>query len=477
MLATVLEILRRSIRRFGRGGECEDPLGRQWRTAMVCSVKGERVRSLRVARAASGQVVLPPDGPGRDDGSNRADSTVIAMLPKQYYLVRTLTIPNADPDETRAMLSLEAVTPLQPEFGSAEMGYRKLKDVDGGQSQYEVYIARAHDVSQYLHKFEKAGLSPSIVLPSVVAWRYYFAGRDEDFRVCLAGQSGDAATEVAIRLADGSAAVRTVSPGTGDGSAEDLRFVRECVRTARAAIPGGRGTVGVGLIGADATIDPARIGEDVRCVAAISREQLPDGVDPSAIEPLALMAALALSQIPVEVFSTADVTPRRVVIARQRSKLWRRLVATVGLVFLALAVTLAAGKIAVARYDRACAHLDVEIGQIRTIGETVEQKLTQFIAIREMQVSRGYLHDVMAGLHEATPEGVSYNQVDLTGDREVRIGGQATSASLPFLLPERFEKSGFFEQVVLGGVGQSSKGAGSITQFELQCTLRGRRDR
>ncbi len=437
-----------------------------WKRATVCSVGKDKTYCLHIKREADGRYEVVPDAPKiRDEFAKDATAIVVGILPKRLYLTRTLTIPDADPDQVRAMLSLEAASPLQPDFGPAETAYRKLRDADVGQSVYEVYVARVSDVEEAMRTLERDGIRPTMLVP--VLWRELFKSNADRFDMCVAATQ-DGVCEAAVALGDGDVAVRGLSDGVA--SSAETRFLQECVRAVKSSQADRDRGVHVGLIGSRSAFDTAQLGNDVKASDVVE----PDVVDSTGpVDPLALAGAVALTTVDPDDLETADMTPRCVVFARRQAAMNKRLLRTLGMIFASLAVLLAAGKIAVARYDRYCARLDSQITNIRTIGESVEQKRLQLKAVRQAQATRNRLHDVIAGLHAATPKDVSYNQVDLANDLTLRMRGQASSASLPFLLPERMENSGVFGQVVLRGVGQKSRGAGSVTQFELECRLLG----
>ena len=100
-----------------------------------------------------------------------------------------------------------------------------------------------------------------------------------------------------------------------------------------------------------------------------------------------------------------------------------------------------------------------------------DDRIEQLRAVRAARSTDRDFYRVLSGLYEATPEGVSYSQVNLGAEGGLHLRGQAESLAMPFLLPERLEAQEAFEQVLLQDAGQVKKAGGSVTEFRIDCRL------
>jgi len=123
------------------------------------------------------------------------------------------------------------------------------------------------------------------------------------------------------------------------------------------------------------------------------------------------------------------------------------------------------------RYGRVRRSLGERISAIRAEGQTIGRRIEQLRAVRAARSTDRDFYRVLSGLYEATPEGVSYSQVNLGAEGGLHPRGQAESLAMPFLLPERLEAQEAFEQVLLQDAGQVKKAGGSVTEFRIDCRL------
>jgi hypothetical protein len=138
----------------------------------------------------------------------------------------------------------------------------------------------------------------------------------------------------------------------------------------------------------------------------------------------------------------------------------------------ALAIAFAALRVSLTRSQALEADLSAGIARIKSDGEAVERQIRQLAAVRSARASRNDLSRVAAGLVEATPPEVTYSQIELTETGRLRLLGQATSLSMPFLMPERLEKQPAFRDVMLYDAGQQKRAEGSVAEFRIECNLR-----
>jgi hypothetical protein len=168
---------------------------------------------------------------------------------------------------------------------------------------------------------------------------------------------------------------------------------------------------------------------------------------------------------------TANLLPRRLVLAAKARAVYRTLAVAGASLLLAVVLLYSALQIAIHRYRRVNEDLTERIGRIKAEGEAVGWQIAQLEAVRSLRASSGDLLEIIAGLTEGTPREITYSDVELLDSGDIRLHGQAESVSLPFLLPENLQKQPQFKRVVLQSVGQKQQGAGSATDFRMDCEL------
>jgi hypothetical protein len=159
------------------------------------------------------------------------------------------------------------------------------------------------------------------------------------------------------------------------------------------------------------------------------------------------------------------------VLAAKTRMVYRTLAVAAAALLVGIVLLYAALQIAIYRYRGVNEDQAARIGRIKTEGEAVGWQIAQLEAVRSLRASSGDLLDVIAGLTEGTPREISYSDVELLESGDIRLRGQAESVSLPFLLPESLEKQPQFKRVVLQSVGQKHQGAGSVSEFRMDCEL------
>jgi hypothetical protein len=129
------------------------------------------------------------------------------------------------------------------------------------------------------------------------------------------------------------------------------------------------------------------------------------------------------------------------------------------------------------RYAARDAELQRRIAAIATEGDTIGWRLDQLASVRKVRASQSLFQDLVKALLECSPEGVTYSEVDVMPSGAVTIRGQASSAGVPFLLPERLEAQPLLENVVVKDSAQTARSDGLVTDFRLECRLKRRAHR
>jgi hypothetical protein len=173
----------------------------------------------------------------------------------------------------------------------------------------------------------------------------------------------------------------------------------------------------------------------------------------------------------VAAFEPSNLLPQSHVFDRKRARLVAAMTRTTGFATSALIVLLVSLTIGAHRYQRSNEGLEGRIATIQTEGDAVGVKLTQLQVVESARTTRNDLRNLITGLHAATPQGITYSHVDLDETGSIRLRGQAQSVALPFELPELLERQPTFTDVLLQDAGQSQRGAGTITEFRIDCRL------
>lgn len=409
-------------------------------------------------------------------GRRRKRCPVIALLPKSLYLVKVVEIPAVRPDEVASIVRLETEGGLPPEFGPAEISYSELPPGKEGFRRYEVYVSRSESVGSFLSSLEALDCDVDLILPSAVAWRGAFVLHERINMLVLPTSKSLRRAEIALSKEDGSLSVRTVEVSDGDDEfSAIMQSVTECARsllfTTVVESPG----VVVGWVGQGC---PTEVDSDVVVFEDVNEKLRLRCEGESAGEldnPSLLVAALSLlSPVRENKVETCNLLPRGVLNTRATRALYRTLAVGAAAAVLGMVLVYAALRIAAARYESAYSDLLSRTSRIETKGEAVGLRVRQLAAIRDARSTRNDFRDIISGLYEGTPSGVTYSSVQLGENGVIRLRGQAESLALPFLLPQELEKQPRFEKVVLRDAGQVKKSGGTITEFRMQCRL-GRR--
>ena len=477
-LAHILEALGGQLKSVWKGPVTSSRNGKLQSQALVCQLSGSAVQCAYIRPEGA---ATQPDAPRitcADDAVAVVSSLgrkclTVAMLPKSHYLIRSLEIPKVSDEEVHSVLALEVEAILPRDFGPPEVAHRLLDEAGDGLCRYEVYVSRREELRGYLDGLAELGVRPDIVLPSAVVWSQALKVSAAD--VLVASSSDTGYVEAAFVGADATASVRMLQrAGGGTGSDLDLRL-SECIRAALAGKNADSPVLKVGWIGRGCP--PSTAGEHIS-VEDVSGDYLPlsAGQDTGAgREPLPHIAACCLSTIDGDCsLDEANLLPQETVLHRKRAAVYKSLAAGAGSVLLGLVLFYAALQVAIIRYRRLNDKLLAKTALIRTEGEEAERRVSQLKAILGAQGAGGDFHEVILGLLAATPPGVSYSRVELADTGQIHLRGHAESVSLPFLLPAKLQQEPIFRQAVLQSAGQQKRGAGSTTEFRLDCALRRR---
>lgn len=392
----------------------------------------------------------------------RFSGEIVALLSRRDYLIRVMEIPRVSGQDAGRVLTLEMENALPSEFGLAEVAYRKLYEKEDGLEVYEVYVARAENLSNVLAELERWGATPSEVWPSAVVWRSLLE-KYPQVGLLVGRSEASGVVEVAGRSSGGGLSLRAfpISPAARQNSLPEE--LTECLRSRLRWVPAEHFPLTVGWFGGGVPAD---------CDNARVRFRDFSGEESSWPDPLVALAADLFDEpAALKSLETSSLLPER----QRNRKLARQIVrpmsvgiasAVMGLVLLA-----AATQVAIFRYSRMDENFSRRIEAIRNEGELAGRLIEQLRAVGAARKTAADFYDVLAGLYAATPEGVTYSQVELSDEGQIGLRGQADSVSLPFLLPERLENLPQFRRVSLQSVGQKSKGAASATEMRLECLL------
>lgn len=411
-----------------------------------------------------GSVLLGASSPGASVEELQSGQTapkswqrarIALLLPRRDYLVKTLETPDVSVEEAGMMLPLEVEAQLPPDYGAIEVAYRKLAS-RAGKVRWEVYVARREVIEGKLAQLQRLGLNPEVVVPSAVTWMGVLKAMPEADLIVAASPG---LAEAASLDPTGSMLVRALEeePEGGPSTSGVVEFVRSLSATT------GRQLVRVGWVGPVPRPALDRMAEFI---------QWPRESDGEPCEPLLELAASGVRELTPETLLSANLMPAAALRRRARLGLCRRAAVSIGLLAASLLLVWGAIQLRCERYRSVIAELDQKVAHIKSEGEIAGRRVSQMLAVRSALDSSRDFYDVIEGLVKGTPEGITYNQVELLPTGALMLRGQAKSVSLPFLLPEQLQRQATFDQVVLQSAGQKSQDSGSVTEFRLECRLK-----
>ena len=458
-------------RKPDRAGRACKPNGRAG--MVMCWLEEDSLHAVHIKPRRSGPVIRAEamscsTKTGRSRRLIPKRCTVVALLPKSAYLLKTLEIPPIPAHEVHAMLALESEAALPPEYGPIEISYRRLPSKRDRYDRYEVYIARRDAVSRFLSELSEMNVAPDLVLPSAVAWQEVLSDNPRVgvlvVNSCLGGNC-----EIAMAHDDGAVSVRTVA--VTDGHSELASALSECMRSRSKDGAARSGRFGAAWLGRE----PAPTVNGAAILDTLSRpEDIAVSCDQSASwdhGSLLFVGALMSARYDGDVLRYSSLLPQELARKKSRGLLHRNMAIGTAAAVLAMVLASIAVKLAANRYRNTCTSLGAKIAQISKEGDFVGQRILQLAAVREVWLKGTSLQDTLTGLYDATQEGVSYSSVDLSDTDTLRLRGHAESLSLPFILPQKLENQPMFTEVVLRDAGQSKRAGGTVAEFRIDCRL------
>ena len=473
--AAKLGLLLSAFRR-GRGGNDNATTGRA-KELLIMQPDAEGVRCVHLKRDRSGVRVRANSFHSAKDASSflgrlTKKCLTVALLPKASYLLKFMEVPRVRADEIAEMISLEMEADLPNEFGQAEISYQRLPCEKEGCQRYEVYLCRRDDVLEFVRRLESMGIPPRMILPSAVAWRRLLEGeRGVDMVAAETGRDGQ--LELAMLQPDRSLSVRTIDNVCREAPPDLPEGLIECVRSLLAQSDGSSEAIDVFWAGE--RCPPDNLGGRIRFRSeADSFGNVVFRGDGATGEycMLRLAGSALLDADHATTLREANLIPRDLVVRRRRAAVRKVLgvaavAAVAGLVCLQVAL-----EVATRRWNGRIDEVSAQIASIRKEGEAIGRGIERLRAAREARLTRNDFHDLLAGLYQATPNGVTYSHVALDETGTIRLRGQAESMALPFLLPQELEKHPVFSQVLLKDAGQVKRPSGSVTEFQIEAAIR-----
>jgi len=436
--------------------------------AILCQPSQAGWRAISFNRLKSGLSVQSVSIDPKNASTLKLSQPGVLLLPRSHYFIRRLTVPKADPDQTRTMLRLEAQGLLGLEQNGLEIGYLPVAE-NAGSNSFELYLARQSVLEKLVGELRSLGVTIDCVLPSAVAWGAVLrACPNLDMLVVAIGSSE---YEAVVPMSDGSGfAVRAIPASQLNAG------LAECVRLARQSISQADRALKVGLLG------PVELGGNI---AGLTFEDVLVGRWPEqsaclsdqAEAPL-LACGLAMGYPDQQVgLSDANLLPARIRRGLQIRTLWQRLAASAALVAVGLALAGGALNLSARAHERELANIQSQLDGIGSTGRVIGRQIQQLrLARQATEGTRNFLM-LLDDLEAVTPKGISYSRVELDSAGAVSLQGQADSLSLPFLLPQRLQRRPNLEQVLLRDAAQVKRSGGSEIEFYIEGLLkRERRD-
>jgi len=156
---------------------------------------------------------------------------------------------------------------------------------------------------------------------------------------------------------------------------------------------------------------------------------------------------------------------------RKHQSFWKQLKLSVLLYLIGLCLVVFALRLALFRTQSAIGTLDHQLSSTRADGHRIAMALGQLKVIRPIEMSQQVFVSMLESLYQATPQGISYNLVELNANRHLRLRGQAESLSQPFLIPQALEATGVFKNITLRDASRGNRGSGSAIDFSIEAEL------
>lgn len=482
------------------------------RSVLLCSVAGDELSAVWCQAKSSGRDAkhgkkLPKVS--RHELANAeqtkamlrkagSECPVILVLPRSQYLTREFLLPVVAEDEVPGMVALEAEAEAPPGMEEIEVAYRAVGEPLDGRQRYEVFFARQTGLADLLSQADTLGLAFDHILPNSVLLEWLFDQPGISLQM-LVYTSGPDQLELAVRKTDGRLTVRTL----GSIAAGRSRLAQVISEMTRGTQIEGQGPVSLAWL--DLTPEESGVGDafpwlDEQGIATDdlfdndpvfakiagtgdgAAENKKDDKGPSSAHEdeasrtcqwgyLGVMGVGLLESEVRRSVRQVDLMPQ----SRRNAKVMRRVVVSslwTGGALVAVLVLVSVGLWLFAnRYETHRNQLAEQIQAIEVEGREVSRRIDQLDAMHDAWDRRNLMRDVLAALYEASPPGLEYHQIEVKEDGSCYLRGQAQSVALPFELPERLEAQPIFTDVTLSDAGQARRGAGSVTEFRIDCRV------
>ncbi len=392
------------------------------------------------------------------DSVRKKGHSIVVLLPKSQYLVKTVDIPRVAPQELSAILRLEIEASLPPEFGQAEVSFLPLSSdaASEGRKQFEMYITRNESLRNLTASLVSAGIAPDMILPTVVAWRGVLASNPKAGMLVVELPNGDMETSAA--QTDGSCHVRTIENGVDHGQA----IAPGVVESIRSMMASGNGNDPYTVLWCGSSQPQGNLGL-VRFESAFGNgDKTTNGT--TSLE----LAWRGIGKLSADGLRTACLSPAGHEEAKRKSIVRKRLITSFAALMLGLLLIQGSLWILSARCRTAAADLDKKIASIQYEGQTTENRLKQISAVAAAQSKQDEFQQLLAALYEFTPQGISYSEIAMDESGQVRLRGQAVSMGQPFMLPSALEGKGPLSRMVVKSAGLSKTAGGTITEFKAE---------
>jgi hypothetical protein len=387
----------------------------------------------------------------------------VALLPKSAYVLRVIELPLTPPAEVATAIGLEIEARLPQQYGEFDFSYRSIASAKQGMVRYEAYAARRAALHRTIEIASSAGIALDWMLPSAALWRHFLDTHEAIHVLVL--MSPDGGGEAVFVEPSGGTAVREIPPSelsTAPGALPPSLV--DCLRSRATRLEPGT-PLTVAWIGQDRP-DAERFGQGrMRIVPCLHGNG--NGAPPAQILVPLLLAAQSAPTVLGTSGAALNLLPSDVIDARARRETLRRLAVISALLALMLLFTCSALRVLLWRYRTMNEGLSTDIAAIRVDADSVGTRLAQLRAIRAASESRASFFHITESLFDCTPPGVSYSQLELHDDGRFDIRGQADSLAQPFVLPEKMQATGTFQQVLLRDASQSAHGDGSLVEFRI----------
>lgn len=444
---------------------------------LVCRLDNETIQGIHLKNTGSGLVSRGVTVTTVEEATNLKNSLgrkcpIIVVLGKSKYLLKVLDVPKVATEEVATLLSLEAEALLPHDYGAVEISYQPVPSKREEYQTYQIHLCRREALSEEISVLSRLDIKVDYILPSAVIWKAVFEFLEVEIDLLVAPVDVNQ-LEIAENRKGHTLGIRVVdsSEHKTDGSQFEKGLI-DCIRPILTETSPDNRPLKIGWLGRGCPSYLSNGKLDFQDISHHITHQI--NMDDSDSRPntfLEMAGGALLTLKRPDFLQTCNMLPREMTLRRQQKSIYIRMACAMTCFLFAGLLTWAALKIAIFRYQKINTNLTQEISFIKTEGEFVGRRIQQLKAVTAARDTSNHFKNILEGLYEATPAGMTYSYVELGGNGEVRLRGQAESLSLPFLVPERLEKQPMFEQVLLRDAGQMKRDAGTITEFRIDCRL------